>query len=148
MIKPMEKTTTRFQRWLKAAPEILEAATPEELRETNRIFTQFLKPKATVLVEIHSDGFIQVYGDEHIQCKIINRPHSTIANEARVDEFVDSVLPQRFQQIRWPGRGLLNIGNVRRKTIADVLQRVEALNELEHCRWSNNRSRQLAILEA
>ncbi len=101
----------------------------------------------TVLVEIHADDFVQMFGDPHIQARIINRPRASIANECRVDDLVDSILPLRFKQIRWPDRGLLKTGNIRQLTLADVKEGVEALNALDHCRWPNNRTRQLAIME-
>ena len=96
-----------------------------------------MSEKATVLIEVASDGFITVYGDPHIQVKIINRPKvSTAENGRRLDEWIDSILPWRYRDIRWPGQNIRAYGMVTPMDLKDVERRindmklVDTLNEV------------------
>jgi len=79
---------------------------------------------ATVLVEIAADGFITVYGDQHVQVRIINRPIASNAeNGCRLDELIGWILPWRYREIYWPGN-VRTYGHIQRMTLAGVQHRV------------------------
>ena len=87
--------------------------------------------KSTVLIEIAADGFITVYGDDHVQVKIINRPLvSTAANGCRLDEWIDSILPRRYRDIRWPGN-IRTYGQYDPVTLDGVRIRIDSMNAIE-----------------
>lgn len=109
--------------------------------------------KATVIVEIHSDGFIRVYGDRHIQAKIINRPLAKTAAAGRlVDELIDSILPQRFADVYFPGnvRATGLVKPIRPSDIQGVVYELEMLNAIgEPSRYHTSPKRRiLAAMEA
>lgn len=108
--------------------------------------------KSTVLVEIAHDGFVTVYGDTHIQAKVVNLPGAlTTAEEVRIDEWMDSVLPLRYRDIRWPGTNIRAAGNFRQIGVDDISRVVANVNLInaiggESKRFHNERSIQLAAI--
>ena len=143
-----EDPQQRFERWLKAGPEILSNVSKEEAKRARRLFFQ------TILVELHADGLVRVFGDESIQVKIVNRPvASTNKNDIRVEELIDSVLPQRYREVYWPGPNLRAMGNYKPITVMDVAATVAQLNMIDELPGSDSRfttakRKQLAAIEA
>ena len=141
------KEKKRFERWIKAGPEILRAVDDESYDRARRLFQN------TVLVELNSDGHIRVFGNRDIQVKIINRPSgSTVKIENRIEELIDSVLPPRYKKIYWPGPNLRKQGQWKSTNIRDVKHVVAELNCLDRlpgkCTRYDGRRKQLISMEA
>lgn len=76
-----------------------------------------------VVVEISSDGFIQVFGDKNVQVQIINRPVATSPESGKVcDEIVREILPRAHKEVYFPGM-------VRKTGLARVMT-LKKINEL------------------
>ncbi|MDZ4849592.1 MAG: hypothetical protein SGI77_09875 [Pirellulaceae bacterium] len=75
----------------------------------------------SVLVVAHSDGHIEIFGDQ-VDARSVNTPAmSSSAGEILAEDYISSVLPQRFRDIYFPGN-LLAIGMVRTVTPLDLAQ--------------------------
>jgi len=121
-----ENPQQRFERWLKAGPEILRSVDDESYDRARRMFQN------TVLVELNSDGHVRVFGNRDIQVKIINRPSgSTVKIENRIEELIDSVLPQRYRDVYWAGPTLRAMGQWKSTNLRDLKNAVDGLEYLE-----------------
>lgn len=66
------------------------------------------KPATYVLVELHPDGWVQVYGNEEVRVKFIHRPIFTGPREQLpeatklIDEALALSLPKPYRDIYWP----------------------------------------------
>jgi hypothetical protein len=62
------------------------------------------KPREKVLVCLHADGFIEVYGEPHVDVRIVNVPYSTTPEGAIAgEEFVELTIPRCYREIYFPG---------------------------------------------
>lgn len=148
-------TKARFKRWIDAAEEILAGVGIVEHKQARSVVDQFSKTRSTVLVEVHADGFVEVFGDDHVQVMVINRPSaSNNTNECKVDDLIDSILPKRVQDIRWPGPNVRRTGNIQPLTVEHVKQRIKELDLLysigdyPNKHFNNERTKQLGVIEA
>lgn len=58
-----------------------------------------------VLVAIHSDGYIEVFGDRDIDVRIVNVPAvDSVRGEILAEEFIETNLPPRHRAIYAPGK--------------------------------------------
>src|SRR5688572_18795041 len=78
-----------------------------------------------VVVELHADGWVKVYGQPHVSVAMIQRPVETTRNvEALVDSYVDVFLPPGFRSVYWP-TNLKEQGRVERLTIQELMDRLQ-----------------------
>ncbi len=79
-----------------------------------------------VLVELHSDGYVQVYGPA--RCMVINRPHVTNpVDGAKVDYMLNLLLPQTYAQLRTADQ-LIGTGLVQKIRPSDLQCAVQRLS--------------------
>jgi len=150
-----KRKLSRFDRWLNAAPEILEASTSAEKLYATKVLSKYLQTPATALVLIHGDGFIEVFGGQSLQVKILNLPIiSTVDNELRLAELLDSLLPQRYKDIFFGGYNLRATGNIRTRTAKDIvsivhqIELIHSIGDSSKAHYPTIKSKQLAALEA
>ena len=64
-----------------------------------------LTPRTAVIVVLHADGFVEVFSDKQvIDARIICVPAmSTPTGEVVAEEYVESILPQRYRDFYYPG---------------------------------------------
>ena len=69
--------------------------------------TSHLKPRTpreTVLVVVNGDGWVQVYGQKHVDVRIVIAPYTTTPEGERLaEEYVELTLSQRYRDLYWPG---------------------------------------------
>lgn len=83
-----------------------------------------MPPRTPVLIEVHADGYLEVYARKDVDVYFVDRP---VANSpsagTKVDEIVDLLIPRRYRELRW--------ANLRRSylpartTAADLLLRLQ-----------------------
>ena len=62
------------------------------------------KPREAVLVVLHHDGWVEVYGEHSIDVHIAVMPRmATPEGERLADEYLELTLPKRFRKIYFPG---------------------------------------------
>ena len=63
------------------------------------------RPKReAVLIVVHSDGWIQVFAEKHVDVRIEMLPHSvTPEAEILAEDYLGSSLPKRYRDVYWPG---------------------------------------------
>ena len=82
------------------------------------------QPRQPVLVVLHSDGFVQVYGDKStVDAHIVIMPLQT-TNEGQIwaEKYVDMYLPKRHSDVFWPSN-LIGTHQVRTVTSSDLADR-------------------------
>jgi hypothetical protein len=55
-------------------------------------------PRHTVLVFVHADGFIEVFGDKSIDAKIVNVPDCP-GHEAMAEDVAELMMPARYRNL-------------------------------------------------
>lgn len=84
-----------------------------------------------VVVELHSDGFVRVYGDKCVSAIVLNRPAVRSARAAIIaEQLIDECLPIRHRDVYCPGR-VRATGQVRRITVDDIHAAILELRALE-----------------
>jgi hypothetical protein len=85
-------------------------------------------PRTRVLVVLNSDGFVEVYGDDHINVHFTQRIHTdTRAGEILADQLVDVTLPRVYRDLFYP-RNMRAAGQCRKVTAE---QRLEIIADLD-----------------
>lgn len=60
--------------------------------------------REAVLVLAHGDGWIEAFGEKHIDVRIEMVPYvTTQPGEILAEEYVETSLPKRFRDVYWPG---------------------------------------------
>lgn len=88
---------------------------------------------------LHSEGWVEVYGEPHVDVQIVNRLH--VEGESGdlatvVDEYMESTLPRSYRGLHWPSK-LRAIGNVEKitpETAMDTLHQLFILRALKEKR--------------
>jgi hypothetical protein len=61
------------------------------------------REREKILVLLYSDGFVEVYGEKHIDARIVNVPvASTPAGEILAEEYVELTIPRCYRDIYFP----------------------------------------------
>lgn len=93
-------------------------------------------PRVPVLVELHADGFAEVYAPKHVDVRIVQRLDVGMEDawDAHLqDAIIDINLPKRFQEIHVPNL-CRAVGQVERRTPDDELHRLSRLDLLHEIR--------------
>ncbi|HLA86229.1 MAG TPA: hypothetical protein VJL29_15685 [Thermoguttaceae bacterium] len=97
------------------------------------------RPEAVpVVVELHSDGFVQVFGPRHVRPVIVDRfddsgPPEIQADMATLaDLYHELELPRLHRLFYWPVH-VLAVGMVRRRTPEGERRRQESLSMIREC---------------
>jgi hypothetical protein len=62
------------------------------------------QPSIPVLVAIHSDGFVEVFGDKQVDAVVVNVPATgSKRGEVLAEEFIELNIPARHRHIYVPG---------------------------------------------
>lgn len=76
-----------------------------------------------VLVVTHSDGYIEVFGDDRVDAKVMQMPHADGPDEElAAEDWVTQSLPPRHRDIYFPGL-IRAMGNVERVTLSELAGR-------------------------
>jgi hypothetical protein len=68
------------------------------------------------VVQLYSDGYVEVYGPDHVDVRVVNRLHiGNPANASDVDAYHERQLPQRYREVMFP-RNLRAAGQCRKIT--------------------------------
>ena len=89
--------------------------------------------RAPVLLLGHGDGWLEIFGPEHIDVKYLDVPYiPTIEGEKAAGQFVENSLPLRYQDIYLPENRLVAAMHrrVRPSSIAQARQEKELLEHL------------------
>lgn len=80
------------------------------------------RPKReAVLIVACSDGWIEVYGQKHVDVLLINKPHATTAEAGCLaEQGIDLKLPRRFREVFWPSMKRA-ADRLRKTTAADLI---------------------------
>ena len=86
------------------------------------------QPRQPVLVVIHSNGFVQVYGDKSLVDVHIGIIPSMTSDEGQIlaEQYFELEIPKRHRDVFWPVN-LLDTHQVRTRTPADIAQRETGL---------------------
>ena len=98
-------------------------------------------PVVPVLVCLHPDGFVEVYGPPNVRAVVANVPAArTAREEAAAQDWLDRTLPRRFAELRVPsGPTLRATGRVECVSAAELAARAATARELgELVRGSND----------
>ena len=61
------------------------------------------REREKILVLLYHDGFVEVYGDKHIDCRIVNVPVTGLAaGEILAEQFVELTIPRCYRDIYFP----------------------------------------------
>lgn len=57
-----------------------------------------------ILGIVHHDGWIELYGERHIDARIVMVPAmSTAAGEIAAEQYIETILPDCYRRLYWPG---------------------------------------------
>lgn len=93
-------------------------------------------PAATmepVVVEIHGDGFVRIFGSKNVWPIAMNRPDAkSTAGELLVDDLITEILPLRHRQVYFPGmiRASCLYRKITPAKLADILAHVDLFHAL------------------
>ena len=59
--------------------------------------------RESVLVVIHGDGFVEVFGERTVDVKIARIPHCP-GDETLAEDTAELMLPHRFRPVFWPSK--------------------------------------------
>jgi hypothetical protein len=95
-----------------------------------------------VLVAIHSDGYIEVFGERDIDVRIVNVPAvGSVRGEILAEEFIELNLPPRHRAVYAPG--MIRAAKCGRKVtpqeIADVRTSLQLLRVMEPSNFAGAR---------
>lgn len=66
--------------------------------------TQGGKRRSAILVVLHADGWIEVYGQPYVDVHMAVMPHTTTPEgERAAEEYLDTILARRYRDLYWPG---------------------------------------------
>ena len=85
-----------------------------------------------VLVVLHPDNYVEVFGPDHVQVVVVNRLDSE-ADATLIDQYLEGQIPRAHQAIYFP-RNLRGTGLLERITTSSESCRLDALNELREIR--------------
>lgn len=79
-----------------------------------------------VVVELHGDGYVQVYGPRHVRARIVQRPVTNIQDRARaaslIDEWIALNMPIPYRDIYFPSSCRAS-GKYERVSVRQLAQR-------------------------
>ena len=87
-------------------------------------------PRVKMLLILHSDAFVEVYSEPHVNVRVVQRVHATLPTaEALSDEVIECQLPQCYRRLFLP-RNLRAAGQCRRVTAEQALDTIVELDLL------------------
>ena len=95
------------------------------------------KPRSKVLIILHNDGFVEVFGRDDIDVRIVNMPAIHPAGEAFAEEYLDLILPRPYKEVHWPGM-VRAVGKVDTVTPLDLTHQERCLNLFQYCDYLLN----------
>ena len=96
-------------------------------------------PRVPVLVELHADGWVEVYAPKHVDVRIVQRLDvgDEDAWDAHLqDAIIDINLPKRYREIHVPNLSRA-AGQVKKRTVDDELRRLARLDLLREIQEVN-----------
>ena len=99
------------------------------------------RQREKVLIVLNVDGFVEVYAEDHVDCRIVNRVDvSDPEAEILAERVVEKQLPPAYCDLFYPG-GRRAIGNVESIRPSDLWQRETNSRIHKTLRlWSNSES--------
>ncbi len=95
-----------------------------------------LPQRQKVLVVLHADGFVEVFGERHVDVHIVNRLHveDEDASQANLlDAYHEGTMPWCYRQLYWPNK-LRAVGLVEKRTPEKMLDTIWQLSILKGLR--------------
>ena len=90
-----------------------------------------INERQPVVVELYSDGGVNVYASKRVVVKVVQRPHATRPEAGpKLDEFVELSLPRKHRQIYAPGN-LRAVGRCETVRPSDIMRRNRMLTCLD-----------------
>ena len=91
---------------------------------------RFRRPRPVpVLVVLHSDGYVEVFGSDAVRPVVVNRLDSC-ADPLLIDEYLETQIPRSHRPIHLP-RCLRGTGSLEQLTAAGEIDRLSRLQTLE-----------------
>ena len=59
--------------------------------------------REAVLIALHGDGFVEVFGEKNVDVKIMNVPHCP-GSEILAEDTFELMLRHRYRQLYWPNK--------------------------------------------
>jgi hypothetical protein len=88
--------------------------------------------RSKVLVVLYPDGFIEVFGDDRVDARVVNMPSVPVRGEAIAEDYIGFILPKPYRDVYWPGMSRAT-GNVARITPHDITHQQRCLGLLRAC---------------
>ena len=108
-------------------PRVKEKTRRVALRSTDKPKPAPRDKPVPIIIEVASDGFLQIYGPSHIRPVIFNRLVASRPEEAGVvDEFHELEIPRWGREFYFP-KHILKIHNIEPRTVAKETRRRESL---------------------
>ncbi len=95
--------------------------------------------RVRVLFVLHSDGFVEAFGEKHVDVHIENVLATAPEQETLAEHYLDLRLPKQFEGLHCPGK-LRAVGQVEHLTAEDELGRraeVDLIRDLAEIRRGN-----------
>lgn len=89
-------------------------------------------PRAKVLIVLHNDGFVEAFGRDDIDVKIVQMPAMPMAGELLAEEYLDLILSRPYKDVHWPGM-VRAVGKVDTVTPLDLTHQERCVNLLRYC---------------
>lgn len=88
--------------------------------------------RVKVLVVLHDDGFVEVFGRDDVDVKVVNLPSLPVRGEAKAEEWLDLTLPKPYKDVHWPGMSRAT-GFVQKVTAFDLAHQQRTLDLIRYC---------------
>lgn len=90
--------------------------------------TQPLRQREPVVIVLNADGFVEVFANDHVDVRIVNRVHfDSSEGQIAAEELVELELPHRHRQVLWPANSRA-IGTAETVTVDGLWKRDTELN--------------------
>lgn len=89
-------------------------------------------PRAKVLIVLHHDGFVEAFGRDDVDVKIVQMPAMPMAGESLAEEYLDLILPKSYRAVHWPGM-VRAVGKMDTITPQDLTHQERCVNLLRYC---------------
>ena len=95
----------------------------------NDAYAAIIEDRQPVVVELFSDGGVQVYAGKRVDVRVVQRPHSPLPQAAeKLDEYVAGLLPVKHKRVYGAGGALRAVGRCEKIKPSDIMSRRKMLD--------------------
>lgn len=85
-----------------------------------------------VLVVLHDDGFVEAFGHDDVDVKVVNLTSVPVRGESLAEDYLELTLPKPYRDVYWPGMSRAT-GFMRKVTVLDLAHQQRCLDLIRYC---------------